>query len=143
LVTGPTDGIGVAIAHTIAVEGAQVIVSGRNAERGEQVVQSILAAGPVAILVNDAAMLLAPQPTGGVPEDVIDQALATNIKAVLLLTGLLAPAMADPAPARSSTSDQSTASSGWRTPRFTAQRPRSTSASQRPAVTRATCPAGC
>jgi NAD(P)-dependent dehydrogenase (short-subunit alcohol dehydrogenase family) len=118
LVTGSTDGIGVAIARTLAVEGAQVIVSGRNAERGEEVVQSILdgggvarfagadlssgdgvralaaAAGPVDILVNNAAMLVAPQPTIDVPEDVIDQALATNIKAVFLLTGLLAPAMA-------------------------------------------------
>jgi NAD(P)-dependent dehydrogenase (short-subunit alcohol dehydrogenase family) len=119
LVTGSTDGIGVAIARTLAAEGARVIVSGRNAERGEQVVQSILdeggearfaaadlssgdevralaaAAGPVDILVNNAAMLLAPQPTADVPEEVIDQALATNIRGVFLLTGLLAPAMAD------------------------------------------------
>ena len=119
LVTGSTDGIGVAIARTLAAEGAQVIVSGRNAERGEQVVQSILdgggvarfagadlrsgdgvralaaAAGPVDILVNNAAMLLAPQPTADVPEEIIDQALTTNVKAVFLLTGLLAPAMAD------------------------------------------------
>jgi NAD(P)-dependent dehydrogenase (short-subunit alcohol dehydrogenase family) len=119
LVTGSTEGIGVAIARSLAAEGAQVIVSGRNAERGEQVVQSILdkgggarfaaadlstgdgvralatAAGPVDILVNNAAMLLAPQPTADVPEDVIDQALATNIKAVVLLTGLLAPGMAE------------------------------------------------
>ena len=119
LVTGSTDGIGVAIARTLAAEGAQVIVSGRNAERGEQVVQSILdnggvarfagadlssgdgvcalaaAAGPVDILVNNAAMLLAPQPTADVPEEIIDQALTTNVKAVFLLTGLLAPGMAD------------------------------------------------
>jgi NAD(P)-dependent dehydrogenase (short-subunit alcohol dehydrogenase family) len=119
LVTGSTDGIGVAIAHTLAAGGAQVIVSGRNAERGERVVQSILdeggearfaasdlgtgngvralaaAAGPVDILVNNAAMLIAPQPTADVPEDVIDRALATNLKAVILLTGLVAPGMAD------------------------------------------------
>jgi len=119
LVTGSTDGIGVAIARTLAIGGARVIVSGRNAERGEQVVKSILdgggearfaaadlstgdgvralaaAAGPVDILVNNAAMLIAPQPTADVGEDVIDQALSTNIKAVFQLTGLVAPAMAD------------------------------------------------
>jgi NAD(P)-dependent dehydrogenase (short-subunit alcohol dehydrogenase family) len=119
LVTGSTDGIGVAIARTLAAEGADVIVSGRNAERGEQVVHSIFEkggqarfvgadlstgdgvralaadAGPVDILVNNAAMLLSPQPTADVSEDAIDQALATNIKAIFLLTGLLAPAMAD------------------------------------------------
>jgi NAD(P)-dependent dehydrogenase (short-subunit alcohol dehydrogenase family) len=119
LVTGSTDGIGVAIARTLAAEGAQVIVSGRNAERGEQVVQRILdkggearfaiadlgtgdgvralaaAAGPVDILVNNAAMLLAPQPTADVPDDAIDQALATNIKAIFVLTGLVAPVMAE------------------------------------------------
>ena len=50
LVTGSTDGIGVAVARTLAAEGAEVIVSGRNAERGEQVVQSILdAASPAPI----------------------------------------------------------------------------------------------
>src|SRR3954470_2765231 len=45
LVTGSTEGIGVAIARTLAAGGAQVVVSGRNAERGEQVVQSILDGG--------------------------------------------------------------------------------------------------
>jgi NAD(P)-dependent dehydrogenase (short-subunit alcohol dehydrogenase family) len=119
LVTGSTDGIGMAIARALAAERARVIVSGRNAERGEQVVQSILdhggeaqfaaadlstgdgvraladAAGPVDILVNNAAMLLAPQPTADIPDDVIDQALATNIKSLFLLTGLVAPKMAD------------------------------------------------
>jgi NAD(P)-dependent dehydrogenase (short-subunit alcohol dehydrogenase family) len=119
LVTGSTDGIGVAIARTLAIGGAQVIVSGRNAERGEQVVKSILdgggearfaaadlstadgvralaaAAGPIDILINNAAMLIAPQPTADVAEDVIDKALSTNIKAVFQLTGLVAPAMAD------------------------------------------------
>jgi NAD(P)-dependent dehydrogenase (short-subunit alcohol dehydrogenase family) len=119
LVTGSTDGIGVAIARALATAGAQVIVSGRNAERGEQVVESILdqggearfagadlssgdgvralaaAAGPVDILVNNAAMLITPQATSDVPENVIERALAINIRAVFLLTGLLAPAMVD------------------------------------------------
>jgi NAD(P)-dependent dehydrogenase (short-subunit alcohol dehydrogenase family) len=118
LVTGSTDGIGVAIAQALAAEGAQVVVSGRNAERGREVAATItdkggqarfvladlsdstavraLAedAGPLDILVNNAAMLIAPTPTAEVSEDVIDRALSTNIKAAFLLTGLVAPMMA-------------------------------------------------
>ncbi|GAB2986303.1 SDR family oxidoreductase [Amycolatopsis acidiphila] len=118
LVTGSTDGIGVGIAQALAAEGANVVVSGRNAERGAQVVKSIAdkggqarfvaadlgdgegaralaeAAGPVDVLVNNAALLIMPQPTGEVAEELVDRALATNIKAAFLLTGLIAPAMA-------------------------------------------------
>jgi NAD(P)-dependent dehydrogenase (short-subunit alcohol dehydrogenase family) len=118
LVTGSTDGIGVAIAQALADAGADVVVSGRNVERGEKVAAEIGAsggrarfiaadlstgagvraladaAGPVDILVNNAAMLITPQPTAEVSEELIDGALATNIKAAFLLTGLLAPAMA-------------------------------------------------
>jgi NAD(P)-dependent dehydrogenase (short-subunit alcohol dehydrogenase family) len=124
LVTGSTDGIGVAIACALATEGAHVIVSGRNATRGEKVVADIAerggaatfvgadlarggaavhdlaaaahaaAGGPLDILVNNAAMLLTPASTAEVGEDVIDAALAVNVKAVILLTGLIAPCMA-------------------------------------------------
>ncbi|HEY2204956.1 MAG TPA: SDR family oxidoreductase [Pseudonocardia sp.] len=118
LVTGSTDGIGSAIARALAAGGADVVVSGRNAERGERVVTDIgdkggrarfvradlsggagvralaEAAGPVDVLVNNAAMLIAPRPTGEVSEELIDDALATNVKAAFLLTGLIAPGMA-------------------------------------------------
>jgi NAD(P)-dependent dehydrogenase (short-subunit alcohol dehydrogenase family) len=124
LVTGSTDGIGAAIAATLASEGARVIVTGRDAARGEKVTAGITESGGAAtftradlgtasgiggladatraiaggtpdILVNNAAMLIAPSPTAEVGEDVIDAALAVNIKAAILLTGLLAPEMAD------------------------------------------------
>jgi NAD(P)-dependent dehydrogenase (short-subunit alcohol dehydrogenase family) len=39
-------------------------------------------------------MLIAPAPTGELPEDLIDGALSVNIKAAFLLTGRIAPAMA-------------------------------------------------
>ena len=45
LVTGSTSGIGEGIAREFAREGARVLVSGRNAERGAQVVDEIVAAG--------------------------------------------------------------------------------------------------
>jgi NAD(P)-dependent dehydrogenase (short-subunit alcohol dehydrogenase family) len=120
LVTGSTDGIGVAIAHAMASAGAHVVVTGRNSERGEKVVAAIaerggragfvaadlrqgtgelaraaqeLVGGPLDILVNNAAMLIAPGPTADVAEDVIDDAFAVSVRAMFQLTGLIAPAM--------------------------------------------------
>ena len=45
LVTGSSSGIGEAIAHMLAEEGAQVVVHGRNRERAEAVAAAIGAAG--------------------------------------------------------------------------------------------------
>jgi NAD(P)-dependent dehydrogenase (short-subunit alcohol dehydrogenase family) len=117
LVTGSTNGIGSAIAVALAAEGAHVVVSGRDAESGEQVVKEIRAAGGAArfveadlssgagvqqlaagagevdLLVNNAALLVMPSATADVEEQLIDNAFAVNVKAAFLLTGLLAPAM--------------------------------------------------
>jgi NAD(P)-dependent dehydrogenase (short-subunit alcohol dehydrogenase family) len=124
LVTGSTDGIGAGIARALARAGAFVIVSGRNAANGEKVVAEIAerggtaafagvdlaggaaaarelagaatraAGGPIDVLVNNAAMLIAPGPTAEIGEELIDGALAVNVKSVILLTGLIAPGMA-------------------------------------------------
>ncbi|MEV6928216.1 SDR family oxidoreductase [Dactylosporangium sp. NPDC051485] len=118
LVTGSTSGIGRAIAERFAAEGAAVIVTGRRTDLGAEVVRAItdaggrasfvpgdLAAGKAAIedfaatvgevdiLVNNAAYLVGGRPTTDTPEDVVDAALATNIKAPYLLTAALAPKM--------------------------------------------------
>src|SRR6516165_8310147 len=45
LVTGSSSGIGEAIAHMLAEEGAAVVVHGRNRERAEKVAAEIGAAG--------------------------------------------------------------------------------------------------
>ena len=107
LVTGSTDGIGVAIARALAIRGAEVIVSGRKADRGEQVVQSILAergearfagadlstpdgvhalaaaAGPVDILVNNAATNPYFGPLVDTPDAAIDKTFEVNVRGYL------------------------------------------------------------
>lgn len=121
LVTGSTSGIGAAIAMALAERGAHVIVSGRDADRGDAVVAQIRATGAqsdflyadlaqaasakdlaaramsmggsVDVLVNNAA-IGSIGPTPDFPEEDFDAILAINVKAPFYLAGALAPAMA-------------------------------------------------
>jgi NAD(P)-dependent dehydrogenase (short-subunit alcohol dehydrogenase family) len=125
LVTGSTTGIGAAIAVALAAEGAFVVVSGRSEGRGGDVVARIekdggtaafvkadlsagsdaigrfateatnAAGGRIDVLVNNAALLLTPTPTAEVAQETVDEALAVSVRSVFLLTGLLAPPMAE------------------------------------------------
>ena len=52
LITGGTSGIGGATAVRFAGEGAAVAITGRNPERGEQVVQAIVANGGEALFIR-------------------------------------------------------------------------------------------
>jgi len=52
LITGGTSGIGSATAVRFAAEGAKVAITGRNAERGEQVVRDIEASGGEALFLR-------------------------------------------------------------------------------------------
>ncbi|MBR7836538.1 SDR family oxidoreductase [Actinospica durhamensis] len=124
LVTGSTSNIGRAIAEAFAAEGAHVVVSGRNAERGDEVVAGIRARGGRAdfvavdldgsaeasralaeqatavlggrldILVNNAG-IYPPSTTTTVDEKTFDRVYAVNVKAPFFLTAALAPAMAE------------------------------------------------
>jgi NAD(P)-dependent dehydrogenase (short-subunit alcohol dehydrogenase family) len=115
----------VAIAAALAAAGAFVVVSGRNKARGDAVVANIrsdggeatfvavdlgagehevrrvaefateVVGGPLDILVNNAAMLLMPTPTAEVSDQLLRDAFAVNVFAPLLLTGAIAPAMAE------------------------------------------------
>ena len=52
LITGGTSGIGAATAVRFAAEGAAVVITGRNVERGEQVLQAIVAKGGAALFIR-------------------------------------------------------------------------------------------
>src|SRR6195952_97840 len=116
LVTGATAGIGYSIAVQLAAEGAEVVVHGRNAERGEKTVQDIenaggkarfvaadvsdiddvrrLAeeAGDVDILVNNAGIYRF-APTFETSDADFDDQIVTNVKAPYVLVQKLVPGM--------------------------------------------------
>ncbi|MEU0967296.1 SDR family oxidoreductase [Streptomyces sp. NPDC005917] len=124
LVTGSTSNIGQAIAVAFAAEGAHVIVSGRNAERGAEVVAGIRASGGRAdflaadldgspkasqdlaararetlggridILVNNAGVYPAPGTTA-TDEKTFDEVYGVNVKAPFFLTAAVVPAMTE------------------------------------------------
>jgi NAD(P)-dependent dehydrogenase (short-subunit alcohol dehydrogenase family) len=117
LVTGATAGIGAAIATALGRDGAEVLVLGRDAERGAGIVTSVREAGgqaelveadlgdperlaeladevgDVDILVNNAGFSI----WGATPEvgiDDFDAMFATNVRAPYYLVAAFAPGMA-------------------------------------------------
>ncbi|MBD3007925.1 MULTISPECIES: SDR family NAD(P)-dependent oxidoreductase [unclassified Streptomyces] len=124
LVTGATSNIGRAIAERFAAEGAHVVVSGRSAERGTEVVGAIRArggradfvradldgsaeasralaeeatsvlGGGIDILVNNAGIFPGDS-TADTDEKTFDHVYAVNVKAPFFLTAAIAPAMAE------------------------------------------------
>lgn len=118
LVTGATSGIGRAIALQLAQRGAEVVVHGRSAERGDEVVRQIESggatarfvaaelsdaaqvrrlaaeAGPVDILINNAGVFIFGD-TVDTDDDVFDEHVNVNMRAPYILVQELAPGMAD------------------------------------------------
>lgn len=124
IVTGSSSGIGEAIARVLAASGAEVIVSGRDTARSQQVVNAIVAAGGKAhsvptdlsvsyadlrtfareatatlggrvdLLVNNAGVYPV-TPTEALPDHDLDAILATNIRAPHVLVAAIAPGMAE------------------------------------------------
>ena len=117
LVTGATAGMGRAIAERLARDGLEVIVHGRDAGRGDQVVGAITAAGgrasfvaadlsepegveqlaaeagEVDVLVNNAGFSWF-GPTADLKPDTFDALFASNVRAPYFLVAAFAPGMA-------------------------------------------------
>lgn len=117
LVTGATSGIGRAVAFQLADQGATVLVHGRNAGRGVQVVEEIelsggkarfvaadlsdedgvaslvRQAGDVQILVNNAGFSWFGA-SAALDPATLDRLFASNVQATYSLTAALAPKMA-------------------------------------------------
>ena len=117
VVTGSTSGIGRAVAERLAKAGAEVIITGRNEQRGRDVVNAIESAGgrasfiradlsnlddvrrladrvgDVDVLVNNAGAFPAGS-TADTDEEAFDLAFDINVKAPFFLTGAIAPRMA-------------------------------------------------
>lgn len=123
VVTGSTSGIGAVTAHHLAARGARVVVTGRDAARGTEVVGAITASGGAAVfvagdltappaalrdlaaawtsaldgridvLVHNAAVCPAVDTVSLSDED-LEATLAVNVRAPQVLTAAIAPAMA-------------------------------------------------
>jgi NAD(P)-dependent dehydrogenase (short-subunit alcohol dehydrogenase family) len=117
LVTGATSGLGHAIALRLAADGAEVVVHGRNVERGAETVATIAAAGgsarfiaadlsdpaditrlasdagDIGVLVNNAGFSLF-GPSADIAAERFDALFASNVRAPFLLVAAVAPAMA-------------------------------------------------
>ncbi|MEU4191809.1 SDR family oxidoreductase [Kribbella sp. NPDC026611] len=122
LVTGGNSGIGRAVAGLLADRGARVVISGRDAARGDKAVEEIRAAGGTAdfvqadladldsvrslaarsielggghvdVLINNAGIFPF-GPTAEVPVSDFDEVYAVNVRAPFYLVAELAPLMA-------------------------------------------------
>ena len=121
LITGATSGIGLACAHKFAKNGDKLIITGRNAERLEQISNELSAEGAevkvlnfdvrdrekakeclselpqewqeIDILVNNAGLALGLEPEYKGDLDDWETMIDTNIKGLLTMTRLIVPGM--------------------------------------------------
>jgi len=121
LITGATSGIGLACAHKFAKNGDKLIITGRNAERLEQIRNELSAEGTevkvlnfdvrdrekakeclselpkdwqaIDVLINNAGLALGLEPEYEGDLDDWETMIDTNIKGLLTMTRLIVPGM--------------------------------------------------
>jgi len=121
LITGATSGIGLACAEKFAANGDRLILTGRNAQRLEEIKQNLEAKGTAVIalvfdvrdydaakeavehlpaewqtidvLVNNAGLALGLEPAYEGRQDDWDAMIDTNVKGLLAMTRLIVPGM--------------------------------------------------